>query len=80
MFRIYLKWPESRVSDKTVTQNPVVAEAAFRALLEKSELKGKEGAAVLSLDGKGLEYRRFDRPEDADDGLQPGQKIRLAHL
>jgi hypothetical protein len=79
MYRIYLKWPESRVSEKTVTASPAVAEAAFRALLEKSDLKGKEVAAVLSLDGKGLEYRRFDRPEEAEDGLRPKQTIRLFH-
>ena len=79
-YRIYLKWPDSRVSDKTVTGNPEVAEAAFRELLARSDLVGKLVVAVLSLDNRGLEYCRFDRPKGYRDSLKgPGDAIRLFH-
>lgn len=70
MYRIYLKWPDQRVSDKTVTGNPDVAETAFRALLARQDLVGKLVVAVLSLNNRGLEYCRFDRPPGCVDSLK----------
>lgn len=68
-YRAYIRWGEGeRVSDKTVTNSPLVAEAAFRELMRRREFWCCKAAAVLSLDNRQLEYRRFDRiiPADAD--------------
>ena len=78
MYRIYLKWPDQRVSDKTVTGNPDVAEIAFRALLARRDLVGKLVVAVLSLNNHGLEYCRFDRKPGYRDSLKwPEDPIKL---
>lgn len=80
MYRIYLKWPESRVSNKTVTPSPPIAEAAFRELLRRQDLIGKKCAAVLSLNNRQLEYCRFDYPADYQNGLKkPDAEIKLFH-
>ena len=78
MYRIYLKWPDQRVSEKTVTGNPEVAETAYRALLARKDLVGKLVVAVLSLNNHGLEYCRFDRPPGYRDSLKgPEDPIKL---
>lgn len=69
-YRIYLRWPDSRVSEKTVTGNPNVAEAAFRALLGRTDLVGQKVAAVLSLDNRQIEYCRFDYGPDRAHGAR----------
>ena len=80
MYRIYLRWPDQRVSEKTVTGNPNVAEAAFRALLGRSDLVGQKAAAVLSLNNRQLEYCRFDCGPDWAQGLKrQDAPIRLFH-
>ena len=61
MYRVYIRTADQTVSHKTVTASPVVAEAAYRELLNNREFWGKKLAAVLSLDGRQLEFRRFDR-------------------
>lgn len=71
MYRVYLRWPDQRVSDKTITGNPNVAETAFRALLGRTDLVGKKVAAVLSLDNRQLEYCRFDYGADWAQGPKP---------
>ncbi|MGA8054070.1 MAG: hypothetical protein WCA12_09465 [Burkholderiales bacterium] len=62
-FRVYLRWPGQRVSDKTVTENRTVAELAYRELLARADLVGKSVAAALTKDGKQLAYHQFDGPE-----------------
>ena len=54
---------------KTVTNSPVAAEAAFRELMQRRALWATQHAVVLSLDGRQLEYRRFDRIRPVDAGL-----------
>lgn len=66
MYRIYLRWPDQRVSAKTVTPSPQIAEAAFRELLSRTDLFGQKVAAVLSLNNRQLEYCRFDRSPDSN--------------
>lgn len=73
-YRIYLRWPGQRVSDKTVTASPAVAEQAFRELLGRRDLLGQDVAAVLSLDNRQLEYVRFDK-----DLKGPDDPIKLSH-
>lgn len=73
MYRIYLRWPDQRVSDKTTTTSARVAEAAFRELLRRDDLQGQRAAVVLSLDNRQLEYVRLDQPVD------PDMPVRLSH-
>lgn len=73
MYRIYVRWPEQRVSDKTATPSPAVAEAAFRELLRRDDLQGQRAAVVLSLDNRQLECVRLDQPVD------PDMPVRLSH-
>lgn len=69
-YRVYVRWGQGeRVSDKTVTRSPAVAEAAFRELMRRREFWCCKASAVLSLDNRQLEYRRFDRIVPADAGL-----------
>lgn len=80
MYRIYLRWPDSRVSEKTTTPNPIIAEQAFRALLGRTDLVGQKCAAVLSLNNRQLEYCRFDYGPDFAQGLKPvDSELRLFH-
>ena len=79
-YRVYLRWPDQRVSDKTITGNPNVAAAAFRALLGRADLVGQKVAAVLSLDNRQLEYCRFDYGPDWAQGLKrQDAPLRLFH-
>lgn len=69
-YRVYVRWGQGeRVSDKTVTRSPAVAEAAFRELMRRREFWCCKAAAVLSLHNRQLEYRRFDRIVPADTQL-----------
>lgn len=66
MYRVYLRSHNQGVSEKTVTQSPVVAETAFREMMKRRELWCTPNAVVLSLDNRQLEFRRFDRIVPAD--------------
>jgi len=69
-FRVYLKRRTARgseVFEKTNTPSAAAAEAAFRALLARSEFAGQNVAAVLSRDNRHLYYHRFDRGPGDDD-------------
>lgn len=72
-FRVYLRWPGQRVSDKTTTESKAVAELAFRELESKAVQLAGQGALGISFteDGKQIEYRRF--VEDGDDPAGPRQ-------
>lgn len=82
LYRIYLRWPDQRVTDKTNTTSAGVAETAFRELLSRTDLidAAADVAAVLSLDGKQLEYCAFNLPEGTQGGLKsPDAAIKLHH-
>lgn len=68
MYRIYARTANQSVvpETKTTTASPAVAEHAFRKLMWQRDLWCQKAAAVLSLNNKQLEYRRFDRiiPDD----------------
>jgi|GEM_PF-1734758 len=57
-FRVYVRWPNQRVTDKTVTDSRAVADIAFNELVARPDL-ARNGALGVSLteDGKQLEYR-----------------------
>ncbi|MDA8094895.1 MAG: hypothetical protein M0T84_13525 [Betaproteobacteria bacterium] len=63
-YRVYLRWPGSRVSEKTVTQSPLIAAAAFRELLAREDLRGSEAGLALTRDGKQVYYHRFEKEPD----------------
>lgn len=66
-FRAYLRTHEGSVSEKTLTNDPAAAVAAFEALVNRADLDGKPIAAALTGDQKQIAYHRFDRkPGDAD--------------
>ncbi len=71
IYRVYRRFHNQSVDPdtKTITSNPEVADAAFRALMKTSRFWATASAAVLSLDNRTLEFRRFDRIIPIDDGL-----------
>jgi hypothetical protein len=60
-FRVYLRWPRQRVTDKTSTESRVVAEAAYSDLLKQAETFAAKGALGISLteDGRQLQYHKL---------------------
>lgn len=58
-YRIYLRYPDQTVSDKTVTGDPEVAKAAFAALVVRTDLDGSEALAVCNRDGKPVARHAF---------------------
>lgn len=78
-YRAYIRWGQGeRVSDKTVTRSPLIAEAAYRELMRRREFWCCKASAVLSLDNRQLEYRRFDRIVPADAAL--AEQVRRGEL
>lgn len=67
MYRIYLRWHDQRVGEKTTTSNALVAETAYRDLMRNRQYWCLKAAAVLSLDSRQLEFRRFDRVVPVDE-------------
>lgn len=61
-YRVDLRWDEGATISNTVkTDDPTLAEAAFRALLAREDLGGQAVAARLLVDGRSLYYSRFNR-------------------
>jgi len=58
-FRVYLRWPNQRVSDKTATESRAVADLAFRELEAKADLLTSQGALGISYteNGKNIAYK-----------------------
>ncbi len=59
MYRIYVRWPDQTVTDKTATEDGEIAEQAFRKLLVRSDLVGTPAGAALTGDGKQIGYFDF---------------------
>jgi hypothetical protein len=59
-YRVYVRWPKQRVTDKTTTDNRDVAMIAFDELLRRPGIE-KSGALGVALteDGRQIEYRVF---------------------
>ena len=64
IFRAYLRDPQQRVSDKTITGDKTVAIAAFTALVERRDLDGTAMLAVLNHDGRPIAYHDFRLRKD----------------
>lgn len=67
-FRVYVRWPGQRVSNKTSTESRAAAQVAFDELAARSDLdtSGALGVA-FSEDGQQLSYHKFrdDPPSTA---------------
>jgi len=65
-FRVYLRWPGQRVTDKTSTESRVVAEAAFADLVKQADAFAAKGALGITLteNGRQLDYHKL-ADEDA---------------
>jgi hypothetical protein len=63
-YRVYLRWPDQKVSDKTVTEDRALAELAFKTLVARKDLIGKPvGAAFTARVGgkpQQIAYHAFD--------------------
>ena len=66
VFRVYLRWPDQRVSDKTVTHSRYLAWFEYRAMCAREDLLGQPVAAAITANGKQLAYHRFDDPNPVD--------------
>jgi len=66
-YRIYLRSPDQRVTDKTVTESKAAALAAFGELVGRTDLDGRKLLAVLNQDGRKIAHHNFQaQPGDAD--------------
>ena len=68
-YRVYLRWNDQRVSDKTVTEDRALAELAFKTLVAREDLIGKPvGVAFTERVGgqpNQIAYHAFDAvPKD----------------
>lgn len=57
--RVYARWPDQRVSDKTTTEDPEVADLAYRRLLERADLRAAGAHVAWTIDGKQHRYTPF---------------------
>ena len=79
-YRVYRRFHNQSVDQdtKTITKSPEAAEAAFRNLMRTHEFWATASAAVLSLDNRNLEFRRFDRIIPIDEDL--ARDLRLGKI
>ena len=63
MYRVYLRYPDAHVSDKTTTENLDVAIEAFEALVNRRDLDGQKLLVSLTKNGRGVVHHAFDAPK-----------------
>jgi hypothetical protein len=61
MYRIYLRTRNGQISEKTNTTGRAAAEAAFAALVDRTDLDGHQLEALLTYNNRHLAFHRFDR-------------------
>jgi hypothetical protein len=62
-YKVDIRWPDAqRLSDRTQTADAETALAAYRRLLSRTDLIGKNCAARFVVDGRSLFYSEFNRP------------------
>lgn len=59
IYRTYLRTTAGVTSEKTATRDPEIAFAAFAALVDRSDLDGRNLAAALTGDNSQIAYHRF---------------------
>jgi len=64
-YRVYVRWPGQRTSNKTVTPSKAVADAAWDELTSKSWPKGNTPLGLAyTHDGKQVEYIDLENKDD----------------
>ena len=63
-FRVYLRWPGQKVSDKTVTESKEVAELAYNQLVNREYGKQQPLGVAFTEDGKQIRYHNFDEDQE----------------
>lgn len=58
-FRIYLRWPDSKTTEKTTTEDEAVAQLAFDRLKGRADLRGQPVGVAFTQDGKQVDYHDF---------------------
>lgn len=71
IFRVYLRWPGQRVTEKTVTTHRYLAWMAYRGLCFRDDLAGSGVAAVITANGRQLAIHPFDDPDVVDPWNDP---------
>ncbi len=68
-YRVYVRWPNSKVSDKTVTEDRALAEMAYQRLIARKDLIGKSAGVAFTYSSGGkpqnVAYYDFDHPLDS---------------
>ena len=63
-FRVYVRWPNQRVSDKTTTASEAAAELVFDDLVKRWDLADKGALGVaMTVDGSQRKYYSFETGE-----------------
>lgn len=57
--RVYVRWPDQRVSDKTVTDDEAVARFAFETLQRRTDLNGQVAGAAWTAGGRQHQFHDF---------------------
>lgn len=77
MFRVYVRWQNQRVSDKTTTPSEALANRAFIDLTKRKDLAGKPATAVMSRDSRQEKAHSFMEVRPPVPGI-PHRSIPLA--
>jgi hypothetical protein len=66
-YRVYVRWPGQKVSDKTVTESRAVADLAYQELITRTDWPGgtRPLGVAYTQDGKQVAYLNF---EEAPNG------------
>ena len=59
IYRVYLRDPQQRVSNKTITGDRASAVAAFASLIDRAALDGSAMLAVLNFNGRPVAHHDF---------------------
>lgn len=59
IYRVYLRDPQQRVSDKTTTGDRAAALSAFASLIGRTDLDGSPVLAVLNCSGRPVAHHDF---------------------
>ncbi|MVF24220.1 hypothetical protein EVC37_21815 [Methylocaldum sp. BRCS4] len=64
-YRVYLRWPGQRVTDKTTTESRTVADLAYAELVNRTDWPGDERPLGVGYtkDGKQVQYHNFEQDE-----------------
>lgn len=80
-YRVYLRWPDQKVSDKTVTEDRALAELAYKTLLARQDLIGKPVGAAFTARVNGvpeqIAYHAFDGPPEPEAAPKSATTITL---